>query len=62
MIDSGISKNASEGKLGRFIDAVENKLIPKDLWLVVTGIDKKIYTKQSVTDNPMELMYSIAQR
>ncbi|WP_157826700.1 recombinase family protein [Colwellia sp. 12G3] len=26
---------------------------------VVTGMDKKIYTEQSVTDNPMELMYSI---
>lgn len=26
---------------------------------VVTGMDKKIYTKQSVTANPMELMYSI---
>ena len=26
---------------------------------VVTGMDKKIYNKQSVTNNPMELMYSI---
>ena len=92
MIDSGISafkgKNAATGELGRFIDAVESKLIPSNSWLVVenldrlsredilkaqslftrllslditvvTGMDKKIYTKQSVTDNPMELMYSI---
>jgi DNA invertase Pin-like site-specific DNA recombinase len=92
MIDSGISafkgKNASDGELGRFIDAVENKLIPKDSWLVVenldrlsreaiinaqqlflklmkigitvvTGMDKKIYSRESITENPMELMYSI---
>ena len=81
MIDSGISafkgKNAKDGELGRFIDAVENKLIPKDSWLVVenldrlsreailsaqrlfttllelgitvvTGMDKKIYSRKSV--------------
>ena len=92
MIDSGISafkgKNAKDGELGRFIDAVENKLIPKDSWLVVenldrlsreaiinaqqlflklmelgitvvTGMDKKIYSRKSITENPMELMYSI---
>ena len=92
IIDSGISafkgKNTKDGELGRFIDAVDNGLIPSESWLVVenldrlsredilsaqrlfmtllelgltvvTGMDKKIYTKQSVTDNPMELMYSI---
>lgn len=92
MVDSGISafkgKNAKDGALGRFIDAVENKLIPDNSWLVVenldrisredimsaqrlfmtllelgitvvTGMDKKAYNKQIVTDNPMDLMYSI---
>jgi len=92
MIDSGISafkgKNASDGELGRFIDAVENNLIPANSWLVVenldrlsreailsaqrlfmkllelgitvvTGMDKKIYSGKSVTENPMDLMYSI---
>ena len=92
IIDSGISafkgKNTKDGELGRFIDAVENKLIPDNSWLVVenldrisredimsaqrlfmtllelgitvvTGMDKKVYNKQIVTDNPMDLMYSI---
>jgi DNA invertase Pin-like site-specific DNA recombinase len=92
MIDSGISafkgKNAKDGELGRFIDAVENKLIPDNSWLVVenldrlsreaiinaqqlflklmkigitvvTGMDKKIYSGKSVTEDPMDLMYSI---
>lgn len=92
IIDSGISafkgKNTKDGELGRFIDAVDNKLIPDNSWLVVenldrisredimsaqrlfmallergltvvTGMDKKIYSGKSVTDNPMDLMYSI---
>jgi DNA invertase Pin-like site-specific DNA recombinase len=44
MIDSGISafkgKNAATGELGRFIDAVENKLIPSDSWLIVENLDR----------------------
>ena len=44
MIDSGISafkgKNSKDGELGRFIDAVENKLIPDNSWLVVENLDR----------------------
>lgn len=92
MVDRGISafrgKNASDGELGRFIDAVEAKKIPSDCWLIVenldrisrsdvlqanqlftkllqlgvtivTGMDSKIYSHDSVIANPMDLMYSI---
>lgn len=31
--------NTSEGDLGRFFNAVENKFIPKDSWLVVENQD-----------------------
>jgi len=92
LIDKGISafkgKNQKEGALGAFIDAVENKVIPSDSWLVVenldrlsreniikaqqlfmrliglgvtvvTGMDSRIYTKESINSNPTELMVSI---
>ncbi len=92
MVDRGISafrgKNASEGELGRFIDAVEANKIPSDSWLIVenldrisrsdvlqanelftkllrlgvtivTGMDSKVYSYDSVIANPMDLMYSI---
>ena len=92
IVDKGVSafkgKNASDGELGRFIDAVEAKRIPSDCWLVVenldrisrsdvlqanelftkllrlgvtivTGMDSKVYSYDSVIANPMDLMYSI---
>jgi len=92
IVDRGVSafkgKNASDGELGRFIDAVKAKQIPSDCWLivenldrisrdnivkstrlfthlielgvtVVTGMDDKIYSYDSVVANPAELMYSL---
>lgn len=92
IVDKGVSafkgKNASDGELGRFIDAVEAKRIPNNCWLivenldrisrdnivkstrlfthlielgvtVVTGMDDKIYSYDSVVANPTELMYSL---
>lgn len=92
IVDKGVSafkgKNASDGELGRFIDAVEAKRIPNDCWLIVenldrisrsdvlqanelftkllrlgvtivTGMDSKVYSYDSVIANPMDLMYSI---
>lgn len=92
IVDKGVSafkgKNASDGELGRFIDAVEAKQIPNNCWLVVenldrisrsdvlqanelftkllrlgvtivTGMDSKVYSYDSVIANPMDLMYSI---
>lgn len=44
IIDSGISafkgKNAEQGELGRFMDAVEEGLIPRDSWLIVENLDR----------------------
>lgn len=44
MVDKGISafrgKNASNGELGRFIDAVEIGKIPNDCWLIVENLDR----------------------
>jgi len=44
IIDSGISafkgNNAKDGELGRFIDAVDNGLIPSESWLVVENLDR----------------------
>ncbi|WP_034458621.1 recombinase family protein [Buttiauxella noackiae] len=90
--DPGVSafrgKNQQHGKLGDFIDAVKNGVIPSDTWLyvenldrltrqdittaqklfielldlgltLVTGMDKRIYTLDSVNKNPTELMISI---
>lgn len=92
IVDKGVSafkgKNASDGELGRFIDAVEASRIPSDCWLIVenldrisrsdvlqanelftkllrlgvtivTGMDSKVYSYDSVIANPMDLMYSI---
>ncbi|MHB4774346.1 recombinase family protein [Klebsiella pneumoniae] len=100
MIDAGVSafrgRNAARasngtskvGELGKFIDAVEEGLIPKDSVLyvesqdrisrsdiitanklflqlldlgitIVTGIDERSYSKESVNTNPFDLMYSI---
>jgi DNA invertase Pin-like site-specific DNA recombinase len=92
VIEAGVSafkgKNATDGKLGDFIAAVEAKAIPSDSWLyvenldrltrqdvttaqelflkllrlgltIVTGMDKRIYTSESVNQNPTDLMLSI---
>ncbi|TWD33392.1 recombinase family protein [Pantoea sp. SJZ147] len=92
IIDPGVSafkgKNAKEGKLGDFINAVEAGAIERDSWLyvenldrltrqsateaqtllirllnlgltLVTGMDKRVYTLESVNKNPTELMISI---
>lgn len=100
MIDAGVSafrgRNAARasnstskvGELGKFIDAVEEGLIPRDSVLyvesqdrisrsdiitanklflqlldlgitIVTGIDERSYSKESVNTNPFDLMYSI---
>lgn len=92
VIEAGVSafkgKNATDGKLGDFIAAVEAKAIPSDSWLyvenldrltrqdvttaqelflkllrlgltVVTGMDKRVYTSESVNQNPTDLMLSI---
>lgn len=91
--DDGVS--AFRGKnmlptseLGKFIEAVENKIIPSNSCLyvenldrlsreeatkanelflkllnlgltIVTGMDNKVYTRDSVNANPMDLMFSI---
>lgn len=91
--DDGVS--AFRGKnmlptseLGKFIEAVENKVIPSNSCLyvenldrlsreeatkanelflkllnlgltIVTGMDNKVYTRDSVNANPMDLMFSI---
>jgi hypothetical protein len=90
--DPGVSafkgKNTKYGKLGDFIDAVKDGVIPADSYLyvenldrltrqdittaqklfielldlgltLVTGMDKRIYTLDSVNKNPTELMISI---
>lgn len=90
--DPGVSafrgKNTKTGKLGDFIDAVREGIIPDDSWLyvenvdrltrqevttaqklfielldlgltLVTGMDKRVYTLESVNQNPTDLMISI---
>jgi DNA invertase Pin-like site-specific DNA recombinase len=90
--DAGVSafkgKNTTQGKLGDFIFAVEQGVIPSDSWLyvenldrlsredvttanelflrllrmgltIVTGMDNRVYTRESVNNNPMDLMASI---
>lgn len=92
IIDPGVSafrgKNTKTGKLGDFIDAVREGVIPDDSWLyvenldrltrqdvttaqklfielldlgltLVTGMDKRVYTLESVNQNPTDLMISI---
>ncbi|MGX9273489.1 recombinase family protein [Pantoea ananatis] len=92
IIEPGVSafkgKNAKDGKLGDFINAVEAGAIERDSWLyvenldrltrqsateaqtlfirllnlgltLVTGMDKRIYTLDSVNNNPTEFMISI---
>ncbi|MEI7410916.1 recombinase family protein, partial [Pectobacterium aroidearum] len=92
IIDPGVSafrgKNTKSGKLGDFIDAVKERIIPDDSWLyvenldrltrqdvttaqklfielldlgltLVTGMDKRVYTLESVNQNPTDLMISI---
>ncbi|UAN64747.1 recombinase family protein [Serratia sp. JSRIV006] len=92
IIDPGVSafrgKNTQKGKLGDFIDAVRQGVIPADSWLyvehldritrqnvtnaqklfieilelgltLVTGMDKRSFTLESVNENPTELMISI---
>lgn len=92
IIEPGVSafkgKNAKDGKLGDFINAVEAGVIERDSWLyvenldrltrqsateaqtlfirllslgltLVTGMDKRIYTLESVNNNPTEFMISI---
>lgn len=92
IIEPGVSafkgKNAKDGKLGDFINAVEAGAIERDSWLyvenldrltrqsateaqtlfirllnlgltLVTGMDKRVYTLESVNKNPTELMISI---
>ncbi|MFJ5438109.1 recombinase family protein [Pectobacterium brasiliense] len=92
IIDPGVSafrgKNTKSGKLGDFIDAVKEGIIPDDSWLyvenldrltrqdvttaqklfielldlgltLVTGMDRRVYTLESVNQNPTDLMISI---
>ncbi|BDY05434.1 hypothetical protein F0521_24750 [Ferrimonas sp. YFM] len=92
LVDEGLSafkgKHRKDGALGAFIEAVRNKHVPADSWLVVenldrlsredimsslpmfmqllelgitivTGMDRKVYSGQSVIENPMDLMHSI---
>lgn len=44
IVDSGISafkgKNAEQGALGRFLDAVKEGVIPKNSWLIVENLDR----------------------
>ncbi|CAM4267991.1 recombinase family protein [Serratia silvae] len=89
IIDPGVSafrgKNTKTGKLGDFINAVREGVIPDDSWLyvenldrltrqdvttaqklfielldlgltLVTGMDKRVYTLESVNQNPTDLM------
>ncbi|EMN5860187.1 recombinase family protein [Pluralibacter gergoviae] len=91
IIESGVSayrgKNRA-GKLGDFIDAVRDGVIPNDSWLycenldrisrdqvdeatrlfleiiglgitIITGMDRKTYNRQSIRENPTDLMISI---